>query len=160
MNMKKEKRPVVDMHTDGSFKGKPKVGGYAGVMVSGNHVMAFVGRDEKAKDNDHMELQALVSGLRQINTPARVNITSDSKYVVNGVNSWLSNWKRNGWKTANGKEIANKELWQEVADMKNTHIVKAEWVKGHKDNPTTHQEVANDVCDGLAQLAADGKIEF
>lgn len=158
--MKKEKRPVVDLHTDGSFKGNPKVGGYSGVMVSGHHVMAFVGRDEHAKDNDHMELQAIVSGLRQINTPSRVTITSDSKYVVEGVNSWLNNWKRNGWKTAKGKDIANRELWQEVADMKHVHIVKAEWTKGHKDNPTTQQEIANDVCDGLAQQAADGNINF
>lgn len=158
--MKKEKRPVVDLHTDGSFKGNPKVGGYSGVMVSGHHVMAFVGRDEKAKDNDHMELQAIVSGLRQIETPARVTITSDSKYVVNGVNSWINNWKRNGWKTSKGTTVANKALWEEVVDMKEKHIVKAVWTKGHKENPTTQPEIANETCDQLAQMAADGNLIF
>lgn len=158
--MKKEKRPVVDLHTDGSFKGNPKVGGYSGVMVSGQHVMAFVGRDEKAKDNDHMELQAIVSGMKQVNTPARITITSDSKYVVNGVNSWINNWKRNGWKTSKGKDVANRELWEEVAELKKTHIVKANWTKGHKDNPTTQPEIANETCDYLAQSAADGSLNF
>ena len=158
--MKKEKRPVVDLHTDGSFRGKPKVGGYSGVMVSGNHVMAFVGRDEHAKDNDHMELQAIVSGLKQVNTPARITITSDSKYVVNGVNSWVNNWKRNGWKTSSGKAVANRSLWEEVVELKKTHIVKATWTKGHKGNPTTQPEIANETCDYLAQSAAAGELKF
>lgn len=154
--MGKTKRPIVELHTDGSFKGNPKCGGYSGVMVSGQHVMAFIGRDEHAKDNDHMELQALVTGLREINTEAKVHVSSDSQYVVNGVNSWINNWKRNGWKTQKGKDIANKELWQEVAELKKKHTIKATWVKGHLDNPTTTEEIANHVCDELAQKAADG----
>lgn len=154
--MKKEKRPVIDIHTDGSYK--QQIGGYAGVMLCGNHCMAVVGRDESSPDNDRMELKAAVSCLKQINTPARVTLTSDSKYVVNGINTWMHNWKRNGWKTQSNKPCANRDLWEEMAELRVNHIVKAEWVKGHLKNPATTQEVANAVCDELAQKAAEGNL--
>ena len=154
----KTKRPVIDIHTDGSFKGNPKVGGYSGVMVSGSHAIVIAGRDDTAKDNDQMELQAVLSCLRQVNTPARIHISSDSQYVVNGINSWSHSWKQNGWKTQKGKDIAYKETWQELVELRKDHLVKATWVKGHTKNPTTQAEMSNHACDELAQLAAEGKL--
>lgn len=151
--MSKEKRPVINMYTDGSFK--KRVGGYAGVMVSGNHCIALAGSDPTAPDNDRMELQAVVSCMRQINTPSRIHLTSDSQYVVNGINKWMNGWKRNDWKTHTGKPCAYQDLWKELAELRKAHLMKAEWVKGHQSNPTTPQQIANTVCDELAQSAAD-----
>jgi len=158
--MKKQKRPIVAIHTDGSYKGSPKCGGYAGVMVSGNHAMTIIGRDENAPDNDRMELQAVVSCLRQVDVPAKIHISSDSQYVVKGINTWMRDWENNEWRTKSGRPCANKELWQELSELRKEHMVHAEWVKGHLDNPSSQDEIANQVCDDLAQKAADGRINL
>lgn len=158
--MSNTKRPQVEIHTDGSFRGTPRVGGYAGVMISGPHAMTVVGRDSEARDNDQMELRAVISCLSQINTPAKIQLTSDSNYVVKGINTWLKGWKNNDWTTQKGTPVANQEMWKQVDEFKGVHSIKATWTKGHPKNPTTHEEIANQACDELAQMAAKGEIKL
>ena len=96
-----------------------------------------------------MELQAAISGLQALKRPMNVTITTDSKYVMNGITSWMDGWKRNGWKTASKKPVANQELWQELDAACQRHNVRWEWVKGHAG----HTE--NERCDTLARSEAE-----
>jgi len=97
--------------------------------------------------NNQMELQGIIDALKTIPTGTRVEITTDSKYVVDGVTSWLRGWKRNGWKTASKQPVKNQKLWQELDELLQAHPHKMVWVRGHNG----HRE--NERCDALARRA-------
>ena len=99
--------------------------------------------------NNKMELQGAIEGLKLLKEPCEVELISDSKYVVQGINEWLKNWIKNNWKTAAKKSVKNIELWQEYVTISQIHNVKAFWVKGHAG----HKE--NERCDELARNEAE-----
>lgn len=104
---------------------------------------------EPQTTNNRMELTAVLSALRELKHPCRVRITTDSKYVMDGVGRWLPNWKRNGWRTANRKPVKNRELWEALDEELTRHEVSWEWVKGHAGHPE------NERADALANAAIE-----
>ena len=138
----------VKLFTDGACLGNPGPGGWAAILKWNGHEKELSGGLDHTTNNQ-MELQAAISGLQALIRPMNVTIITDSKYVMNGITSWMDGWKRNGWKTASKKPVANQELWQELDAACQRHNVRWEWVKGHAG----HTE--NERCDTLARSEAE-----
>lgn len=136
------------LYTDGACLGNPGPGGWAAILKWNGHEKELSGGLGHTTNNQ-MELQAAISGLEALSRPVDVTITTDSKYVMNGITSWLSGWKRNGWMTAAKKPVANQELWQALDTACQRHNVSWEWVKGHAGHPE------NERCDTLARSEAE-----
>ena len=98
--------------------------------------------------NNQMELTAVIKGLEALKRPVPLHIVIDSKYVMQGVTQWMKGWKRNGWRTANKKPVANRTLWEQLDSLLGPHKVSWEWVKGHSGHPQ------NERCDELASTQA------
>lgn len=99
--------------------------------------------------NNRMELQAAVSALQKLTRPCTVYITTDSRYLMDGIQEWLPNWKRNGWKTSAKKPVKNKDLWIKLDKLVNDHHITWNWVRGHSGH------VENERVDRLANEAID-----
>lgn len=144
MARKRNLLPVVTMYTDGSCD-RFGNGGWSTLLYCGTvnqNLCGYFGNTT----NNQMELYAVIAGLEKLNTKCEVELYSDSQYVVNGINSWLGTWARNGWKSNYGnKVISNLDLWQRMHLLKGAHQIKAHWVRGHDGN------LFNEICDGLAQ---------
>ena len=111
----------VELYTDGACSGNPGIGGWAAVLIYKGHQKQISG-GEKETTNNRMEISAVVNGLKKLKQACRVTIYSDSAYVVNAINNdWLTNWQLNGWKTANKKEVLNRDLWEELLDLLSKH---------------------------------------
>jgi len=139
-------RPEVEAFTDGACSGNPGPGGWGVLLRMGSHEKELSG-GERETTNQRMELTAAIEALRALKRPCRVTVYSDSKYVVQGMREWIHGWKRNGWKNAGKKPVANQELWQELDRLAATHEVCWEWVRGHAG----HTE--NERADELARQA-------
>ncbi|GAB4222523.1 MAG: ribonuclease HI [Francisella sp.] len=145
MEVKKNK---VIAYTDGACKGNPGIGGW-GVVLSYNGVEKLIYGGEKNTTNNRMELMAAIKSLQALKRECDIVIYTDSKYLQNGINSWIAKWKKNGWKTADKKDVKNKDLWQELDKLTNKHNVIWKWVKGHSGN------IGNEKADNLANRAID-----
>jgi len=136
----------VTIYTDGACSGNPGPGGFGAILMYKDiqkEISGFKGNTT----NNIMELTAVIEGLKMLKFPCKVNLYSDSAYVVNGfAQGWIYNWIKKGWKTADGKAVKNKELWQELYALTKTHDVKFIKVKGHSDNEF------NNRCDALARM--------
>ena len=138
----------VQLYTDGSCLGNPGPGGYGIVMCFNQH-RKEISQGYQLTTNNRMELLATIVGLKQLTEPCHVALTTDSQYVKNGINQWIHNWKRNGWRTAAKKPVKNVDLWQQLDEVIQTHTVDWHWVKGHSGHPE------NERCDELARNAAE-----
>ena len=137
------------IYTDGGCSGNPGPGGWACVILSDGNETELSG-GEKLTTNNKMELTAAISALTYIaQNPALLNrkitVNIDSQYVKNGITSWITNWKKNGWKTAAKKPVLNQDLWQKLDDLNNSLSVEWKWVKGHAGIKY------NEICDSLCQ---------
>ena len=119
----------VVIYTDGACSGNPGPGGWGATLTSGNVTKELHG-GEPATTNNRMELMAAIEGLEALTRPAEVTIWTDSTYVKNGITTWVKNWQRNNWKTADKKPVKNAELWQALIDAAAPHRVEWVWVKG------------------------------
>lgn len=143
---------LVELFTDGACKGNPGPGGWGVVLRYGTAEKGLYG-GEKETTNNRMELMAAIMGLETLTRTCTVRVTTDSQYVRKGITEWLNGWKRNGWKTAAGKSVKNKDLWERL-DVQNTrHKIEWCWVKGHAG----HRE--NEMADELACRGAQEIIE-
>ena len=95
-----------------------------------------------------MELMAVIMGLEALKWPVSITVVSDSKYVLNGIQSWLEGWKQNGWKNAKKQPVANQELWKRLDAATQPHRIDWQWIKGHAGHPL------NERCDDLARAEA------
>ena len=135
---------TVNVYTDGACSGNPGKGGYCAILIYGD-VEKVVSGFENNTTNNRMELLAVIKGLEALKFPCKVNLYSDSNYVVEAFNQgWISQWQLNGWKTAGKKEVKNVDLWQDLISLVNIHQVTFIKVKGHSDNPY------NNRCDKIA----------
>ena len=134
--------------TDGACSGNPGPGGWGAVLQCGDHERELHGGASKTTNN-RMELTAAIEALKALSEPCRVTLTTDSTYVKDGITQWLTNWKRNGWKTAAKKPVKNQDLWQALDDESARHEVNWCWVKGHSGHPE------NERADRLANLGID-----
>ena len=138
----------VEIFTDGACKGNPGPGGWGAILRYGTTEKEIYGAS-KNTTNNIMELTAVIESLKNLNKPCELIITTDSKYVKNGITEWIHNWKKNGWRTAAKKEVKNKELWIELDSLIQIHSVSWDWVKGHSGHPE------NERADSLANLAIE-----
>ena len=138
---------IVEIFTDGACKGNPGPGGWGVLLRYGGTEKTLYG-GEPETTNNRMELMAAIVGLSALKRPCQVHLTTDSNYVKQGIEKWIHNWKRNGWKTADKKPVKNADLWQQLDDCVSRHDVKWCWVKGHNG----HRE--NEIADELANQGA------
>ncbi|MDN7123912.1 ribonuclease HI [Pseudidiomarina terrestris] len=139
----------VHIYTDGSCLGNPGPGGYGAVIEYGEHRKELAA-GYRLTTNNRMEMLAAIKALEALKHPCQVTLTSDSQYLKQGIESWIHNWKRNGWRTSNRKPVKNADLWQALDQAVQRHKVSWEWVKGHAGHPQ------NERCDELARQAASG----
>ncbi|MFC2714871.1 ribonuclease HI [Kingella denitrificans] len=139
---------TVYLFTDGACKGNPGAGGWGVLLRYGEHEKELFG-GEAQTTNNRMELMAVLSGLKTLNRPCDVVICTDSQYVKNGMESWIHNWKKNGWKTAGRQPVKNADLWQQLDEQVARHRVRWQWVKGHAG----HAE--NERADALANRGVE-----
>lgn len=126
--------PEVILYTDGACSGNPGPGGWAALLRWNDREVTLSGRED-ATTNNRMELRAVVEGLRRLEHPCRVAVHTDSAYVANALNQgWLARWKRNGWRTAAGHAVLNRDLWEELDRQMARHDVRFVKVKGHADD--------------------------
>ncbi|MDQ2962870.1 MAG: ribonuclease HI [Pseudomonadota bacterium] len=123
--------PVV-IYTDGACKGNPGPGGWGALLQYGRRERELFGGESRTTNN-RMELIAVIRALESLKRPAKVEIYTDSKYVKNGIETWINAWKRNGWKTSDRKPVKNADLWFELDEMVREHEITWHWVKGHAD---------------------------
>ena len=141
----------VEVFTDGACKGNPGVGGWGAILIYKDNVKEISGKDDDTTNNI-MELMAVIEALKTVRNPSEIEITTDSKYVKNGITNWIFNWKKNGWKTASKKTVKNKELWVELDSLIQKHSIIWKWVKGHSGH------LENERADRLANRAIEESI--
>jgi ribonuclease HI len=135
------------MATDGACKGNPGPGGWGVVIRSGDKEKTLSG-GERLTTNNRMEMMAAIRGLRALTRPCHVVLSTDSRYVMDGLTKWLPGWLRNGWRTAARQPVKNADLWQELVAAAAPHTIRWVWVKGHAGHPE------NERADRLASDAA------
>ena len=140
--------PFVEIATDGACKGNPGPGGWGALLRQGANVRELSGA-EQLTTNNRMELTAAIQALLALKKPCRVEVSIDSKYVLDGITKWVFAWQRNGWRTADKKPVKNDDLWRQLVEAIKPHDIKWIWVKGH----TGHIE--NERADALANLAIE-----
>ena len=137
-------KKFVEIFTDGACSGNPGPGGWGAVLRFGTAEKELCG-GEKDTTNNRMELTAVIMGLKALKEPCKVTLTTDSKYVSDGISKgWAQSWKNNGWRKADKKPALNPDLWDELLTLLNLHEVEINWVKGHAGHPE------NERCDKLA----------
>lgn len=141
-------RKRIRLYTDGSCHGNPGPGGWAAILEFGAKTRELTGNDP-ATTNNRMEMMAVIEGLRALTEPCIVEVWTDSRYVVDGMKSWLAGWKKRGWKTASKQPVKNEELWRALDEESGRHDVSWNWVKGHDGHPQ------NERCDELANEAIE-----
>ena len=139
----------VEIFTDGACKGNPGRGGWGAVLQAGGGHEKELWGGERNTTNNRMELMAAIQALEALKRPCKVELHTDSKYVMQGITEWMRGWKARGWITADKKPVKNAELWRELDELRNQHTVRFHWVKGHSDHPE------NERCDELAVAARD-----
>ncbi len=140
----------VELYTDGACSGNPGPGGWAYVLkhpASDSETEASGGDADTT--NNQMELRAVIEGLSVLSRASVVDVYSDSKYVLNGLGEWIDNWKQRGWKTAAKKPVKNRELWEQLDELREKHDLRYHWIKGHSEHPE------NERCDALAVAAVE-----
>ncbi|WP_296612723.1 ribonuclease HI [Sphingomonas sp.] len=137
----------VEIATDGACKGNPGPGGWGVLIRMGAREKELSG-GEALTTNNRMELTAAIEGLNALKRPCRVTLSTDSRYVMDGLTKWIHGWRRNGWKTSDKKPVKNADLWQKLIEAAAPHRVEWVWVKGHAGHPD------NERADKLASDAA------
>jgi len=139
---------LVEIFSDGACSGNPGPGGYGTILRFGAHVKELSGYDPETTNN-RMEMLGAIVGLESLSRPCQVRATTDSQYLVKGMTEWIVGWKRKGWKNSKKQEVANRDLWERLLELCETHSVEWCWVKGHAG----HEE--NERCDELARAAIE-----
>ena len=140
----------VEIFTDGACRGNPGPGGWGAILRYGDKETHLQGAEQQTTNN-RMELKAAVSALEKLSRSCEVHITTDSRYMMDGIQQWLPNWKKNGWKTAAKKPVKNDDLWKQLDKLVEQHDVTWEWVKGHSGHRENEQvdQLANDAIDKM-----------
>jgi len=135
---------VVELFTDGACKGNPGPGGWGVFMRYEGHEKELFG-GELETTNNRMELMAAIMGLESLSRSCQVTLTTDSKYVLQGITEWIDGWKKKGWKNAAKKPVKNADLWKRLDLARVNHQINWVWVKGHSghDENERADELAN-----------------
>ena len=145
--------PHVELYTDGACSGNPGPGGWAYILKhpSTRREKEASGA-EPATTNNRMELMAVIQGLTALKGRSRVDLFSDSQYVLKGLKEWMKDWKARGWRTADKKPVKNRELWEQLDTLLQAHDLHFHWVRGHNEHPE------NERADRLAVAAREALV--
>ena len=135
------------IYADGACSGNPGPGGWGALILVENGNDKELSGFEKLTTNNRMELLAAIKAIDYFDERETITLVTDSVYVKNGITTWIHNWKKNGWMTANKKPVKNVDLWQQLDELSSSHNISWEWVKGHSNHPE------NDRADLLARNA-------
>ena len=138
----------VTIHTDGACKGTPGPGGWGAILQASGKTKELCG-GEPLTTNNRMELTAAIMALEALTRPCKIDLHTDSKYVMDGITGWIHGWKARGWKTADKKPVKNDDLWKRLDIARTRHEVKWHWVKGHAGH------ALNERADQLANLGIE-----
>jgi len=139
---------TIEIYTDGACRGNPGPGGWGVLLIAGDRRKTMYG-GERETTNNRMELTAAIEALNALNGSRMVTLHTDSKYVMEGVNSWMDGWKQRGWKTADKKPVKNQDLWQVLDEAVGRHEISWKWVRGHTG------VAGNEEADALANRGID-----
>jgi ribonuclease HI len=145
------KETIVEIFTDGACRGNPGPGGWGALLRCNSKVKELYG-GEKLTTNNRMELMAAIKALESLKKKSKVELTTDSQYVRQGITAWMKNWKARGWRTASKTPVKNKDLWQQLDAAALQHDVSWHWVRGHTGHPE------NELADQLANKAIDERV--
>ena len=140
--------PELFAFTDGACSGNPGPGGWGAVLRYGSTEKTLSG-GEPDTTNNRMELMAAIMALEALTQPCQVVLTTDSRYVMDGITQWMANWKKRGWKTASKQPVKNADLWRRLDAACSKHTIEWQWVKGHSGHPE------NEKADALANRGID-----
>jgi ribonuclease HI len=138
---------VVEIYSDGACRGNPGPGGWGAILrlrSGARSAEKEIYGGEADTTNNRMELMAVIRALEALKRPSRVRLYTDSLYVQKGISTWIHDWKRRGWRTADKKAVKNIDLWQELEQLAARHQVEWHWVRGHAGHPE------NERADALA----------
>jgi len=136
---------TINVYTDGACSRNPGIGGWGVVIQINNSKLIYLNGGSLKTTNNQMELTAAIEALKYFTDSSIINLFTDSKYVKEGINTWIIKWKKNGWKTTSKKEVKNKELWVKLDKQIAQHKINWFWVKGHMGN------INNEKADVLAR---------
>ena len=136
---------MITIYTDGACSGNPGIGGWGVVIIDNKDKITLLNGGEKITTNNRMELTAAINAILYFKKKHNLEIFTDSKYLKDGIESWIHRWKINGWKTSNKQPVKNKDLWLILDDKMDYHDIKWNWVKGHANNKF------NEKADSLAR---------
>ena len=139
---------TVIIYTDGACRGNPGPGGW-GVLIEYGELSKQLDGGDFSTTNNKMELTAAIMALKEIKEPCEIILYTDSTYVLQGIEEWIHNWKKSGWRGANKKPVKNIDLWKELDELRDKHNIKWNWVKGHSGDP------GNETADMLANRGID-----
>ncbi len=145
-------KKTVTIYTDGACSGNPGPGGWGALLRCGAVEKELSG-GEGETTNNRMEMRAVIEALAALKGRCTVTLFTDSTYVKDGITQWIDGWKRRGWRTASGKAVKNRDLWEEMDTLQANHLISWRWVKGHSDDPD------NDRVDALARAAIPAACE-
>jgi len=138
----------VEIYTDGACRGNPGVGGWGAILRTAGRERELYG-GEPATTNNRMELTAAIRALAALRRRCEVSLYTDSQYVRQGITTWLADWKRRDWRTADRKPVKNQDLWEQLDALAAKHDVEWHWVRGHDGHPE------NERADALANRGID-----
>lgn len=153
--MEEQSKKTIEAFTDGACSGNPGPGGWGVVLRYDNHEKELSGA-EAMTTNNRMELMAAIMALETLKHPCRVRLVTDSRYVKDGITTWILGWKRNGWRTSDKKPVKNVDLWQRFDEAMQRHDVALEWVRGH-DGHTENERADMLAREAITQLRANNK---
>ena len=139
---------TVIIYSDGACRCNPGPGGW-GVLIEYGELSKQLYGGDVSTTNNKMELTAAIMALKEIKEPCEIILYTDSKYVLQGIEEWIHNWKKRGWRGANKKPVKNIDLWKELDELRDKHNIKWNWVKGHSGDP------GNETADMLANRGID-----
>lgn len=145
--------PIVQIYTDGACSGNPGPGGWGAILLSGRHEREIFG-GEAATTNNRMELTAAIQALEALKKPCKVQLYTDSRYVMDGICQWMPAWKARGWRTADRKPVKNEDLWRRLDEARSRHEVSWKWVKGHAGHELNERADAL-ARQGIAQIRGE-----
>ena len=143
---------MIEIYTDGACRGNPGPGGWAALLLRGEHEREISGA-EALTTNNRMELTAVIRALEALKRPVQARVYTDSEYVRRGVTEWLAAWKARGWRTAGRKPVKNQDLWQRLDEVRAPHHIEWHWVPGHAGVPGNERvdRLANEAIDTLSR---------
>ncbi len=130
---------MIAIYTDGACSGNPGIGGWGAVILEDSNQPIFLNGGEENTTNNRMELSAAINAISYFKKKQDLVIFTDSKYLKDGIESWIHKWKLNNWKTTTKKPVKNKDLWLKLDDEISRHNINWNWVKGHAENKYNEQ---------------------